>query len=160
MNNEDVSEILTNFRSYRYAAKVGEAEGLLDGAPTLYGDRLRSPNRWDATRYSRIVSTVNGAVDDVLTDEQRSVIMKRYIDRNPLTLGQIADVMHCTRKTVERRHKTALKMLSIALKPLEEHTEITPFPHRFDPSWTFVDKEKEERTHVRFLTTDDSLNKL
>jgi DNA-directed RNA polymerase specialized sigma subunit len=140
MNNEDVSEILTNFRSYRYAAKVGETEGYLDGAPTLYGERQRSPNRWDATRYSRIVNTVNGAVDDVLTDEQRTVINRRYLERNPLTLGQIADVLHCDRKTVQRRHKEALKQLSIALQPIERETEITPFPHRFDPDWIFKEQ--------------------
>lgn len=160
MDNREVSDILTNFRSYRYAAKVGESEGLLDGAPTLFNDRKHSPNRWDATRYNRIVNTVNGAVDEVLTDEQRSVIMKRYLDRNPLTLGQIADVMHCTRKTIERRHKTALKTLSIALEPLSKETEITPFPHIFDPNWVYEDKNKEVRKHVRFLTTDDALKKL
>lgn len=132
MNNEHVSEILTNFRSYRYAAKVGEVEGLLDGAPTLYNERLRSPNRWDATRYSRIVNTVNGAVDEVLTDEQRAVIKRRYLERNPLTLGQIADVLHCDRSTVQRRHKEALKKLGIALEPLGRETEITPFEFMFE----------------------------
>lgn len=131
MRNDDVSEILTNFRSYRYAAKVGEAEGYLDGAPTLYGERLRSPNRWDATRYSRIVNTVTGAVDDVLTDDQRAVIMKRYLERNPLTLGQIADILNCDRSTVQRRHKEALNKLGIALDPLKKETEITPFEHMF-----------------------------
>lgn len=131
MDNERVSEILTNFRSYRYAAKVGDDMGLLDAAPTVYNERKRNANRWDANRYNRIVNTVTGAVEEVLTDEQRAVINRRYLDRNPLTLGQIADAIHRDRSAVSRLHKTALKKLGIALKPLEDETEITPFEHMF-----------------------------
>ncbi|MBB6672614.1 sigma factor-like helix-turn-helix DNA-binding protein [Cohnella nanjingensis] len=132
MNNDQVSDILTNFRSYRYAAKVGEVEGFLDGAPTLYNERKTSPNRWDATRYSRIVETVKGAVDEVLSDEQRTVIMKKYLERNKLTMGQIASILNCDRTTITRRHKEALKQLGIALEPLEHEAEITPFEHMFE----------------------------
>lgn len=132
MDNGRVSEILSNFRSYRYAAKVGEEH--LDGAPTLYNDRRRSPDRWDATRYNRIVNTVTGAVDEVLTDDEQKVITRRYLDRNPLTLGQIAETINRDRTAVSRIHKSALKQLSIALKPLEEDLEITPFEHMFNNS--------------------------
>lgn len=131
MDNERVSEILSNFRSFRYAAKVGEMEGYLDGSPTLYSERLRSPNRWDASRYNRLVNAVKGAVDEVLTDEQRTVISRRYLDRNPLTLGQIADALNRDRSAVSRLHKGALKKLGIALQPLEKESEITPFEHMF-----------------------------
>lgn len=132
MNNDRVSEILSNFRSYRYAAKVGADEGFLDGPPTLYSERRMSPNRWDASRYNRIVNTVTGAVDDVLTDEQRTVIQRRYLDRNPLTLNQIADILNCDPSTITRRHKEALRKLGIALQPLENELEITPFEHMFN----------------------------
>ena len=132
MNNEQVSEILSNFRSYRYAAKVGEMRGYLDCPPVLYNERKLNPNGWDASRYNRLVNTVTGAVDDVLTDEQRAVIKRRYLDRNPLTLGQIADILNCDRSTVQRRHKEALRKLGIALAPLERETEITPFEFMFE----------------------------
>jgi len=131
MNNDEVSELLSNMRSYRYAAKVGQEQGYLDGAPTLFNERRMSPNRWDATRYNRIVNTVDGAVDEVLTDEQRTVIMRRYLDRNPMTLNQIASILNCDPSTITRRHKEALKKLGIALQPLENETEITPFEHMF-----------------------------
>lgn len=129
VDNDKVSEILRNHKSYRYAAQIGE--DFLDGAPTLYNERRKSLDRWDGTRYNRIVNIVKEAVDEVLTDEERTVIKRKYLDQNPITLRQISELLNYERKTIERRHKSALKKLGQALDPLEGHTEITPFEHHF-----------------------------
>lgn len=136
MENDRVSEILRNHRSYRYAAKIGEE--FLDSAPTVHNERRKGSNRWDAHRYNSMVSIVDNAVNEVLTDEERTIVKRKYLDQNPLTLTQIAHIIGYERKSVGRKHKSALRKLSKALEPIEEDLEITPFEHMFDEKGEFL----------------------
>lgn len=129
MDREVLTEILLHFRSYRYAAEMGEE--FLEGSPPTYSERRQYVNRWDATRYSRIVHAINSAIRDVLTDEQATIIELRYLERNPQSLASIAGVMRLDKKTVQRKHKQALHKLGIALDMINSDPEITPFEHIF-----------------------------
>lgn len=140
MRHDQVTELLKNYRSYDYAAnncgEVGALTSLV--VSTVYDERKRNPNAWDSTRYNRIVNIVKGAVDHVLSDDQRTVIMRKYLDRNTFTLSEIADSIHKDRSTVSRWHTEAIRRLAIALEPLrDDETEITPFDHIFDKDWKF-----------------------
>ncbi|UVI31203.1 sigma factor-like helix-turn-helix DNA-binding protein [Paenibacillus spongiae] len=138
MNHDQVTELLKNYRSYRYAAKnCGEPEGRL---PVLYSERRRNLNGWDQDRYHRIVNMITGAVEDVLSDDQRTVISRKYLDRNTLTLSEIADILHKDRTTVSRWHTEAIRRLTIALQPLSaDEREINNVDHMFDPTWKHVE---------------------
>lgn len=138
MNHDQVTELLKNYRSYRYAANnCGEPEGRL---PILYSERRYNMDGWDRSRYHRIVHMVAGAVDDVLSDDQRTVINRKYLDRNTMTLSEIATAIYRDRKTVERWHKEAVKRLTIALQPLtEDEREINNVDHMFDQTWKHVE---------------------
>lgn len=132
MNNDQVTQLLKDYRSYRYAAKnCGDTPSW---APTLYSERRTSPNGWDRSRYNRIVNMIDGAVNDVLSDDQRTVIMRKYLDRNTLNLNEIADVIKKDRSSVSRLHTEAVRKLSVALAPLnDDEQEITNFDHMFIP---------------------------
>lgn len=137
MTHNQLTEILRDFRSYRYAVhNCGGMHALDDMTlPVVISERRRNPNQWDATRYSRIVSAIECAVNDVLSDDQRTVIMRKYMDRNTLTLNEIADITRQHRSTVSRWHKEALRRLTIALQPFaKDEQEITNFDHMFLPT--------------------------
>jgi DNA-directed RNA polymerase sigma subunit (sigma70/sigma32) len=137
MEHNKVTEILKNFRCYEYAAKnCGEPA---DRLPYAISDRKHMhPDTWDQCRYNRIVTLIRGAVDHVLSDDQRTIIMRKYLDRNPLTLNEISTILHRERTTVSRWHTEAIRKLAIALEPLsDEEAEITEFNHRFDPAWAY-----------------------
>jgi hypothetical protein len=137
MNNDQVTEILKNYRSYEYAAR-NCGNPIDDVLPAVISERMQRPGKWDRVRYNRIVYMVKGAVDHVLSDDQRTVIMRKYLERNTSTLGEIADAIHKDRSTVSRWHTEAIRRLSIALIPLEDkETEITNFDHIFDPKWEY-----------------------
>lgn len=125
-----LTEILRNFRSYRYAAKMGQE--FLDGSGPMYSERREVINRWDATRYSRIIHALSAAIKDTLTDEQAFIIEQHYLEKNPRTLVSISDELGLTRKTVSRKHRQALAKLGHALDMMaESDPEITPFEHIF-----------------------------
>jgi hypothetical protein len=131
MDHDTVVELLKNFRSYRYAAK--NCREYVDQLPVVYSERRYNLTGWDWTRYNRIVNMIQGAVDEVLSDDQRTVIQRKYLDRNTSTLSEIANAIYRDRKTVERWHKEAIKRLTIALQPLsEDEREIQNFDHMFD----------------------------
>lgn len=116
MNHDQVTELLKNYRSYRYAANnCGEPTGRL---PILYSERRYNMDGWDRTRYHRIVNMIDGAVNEVLSDDQRMVIMRKYLDRNTATLSEIADILHKDPSTISRWHTESLRQLAIALEPL------------------------------------------
>lgn len=93
-------------------------------------------NAWDSTRYHNIVNMIEGAVNDVLSDDERTVIMRKYLDRNPLNLKEIADVLHKDQSTISRWHTAAVRRLAIALMPLStDEKEINNLDHMFDPTW-------------------------
>lgn len=142
MNKDMVTEMLKDYRSYRYAMKNCKAnEGEYTGRlvpQSINSDRLITAEQWDLNRYSRIVSMIDGAVNEVLSDDQRTVVMRKYLDRNTLTLNEIADVLHKDRSTVSRWHTEAIRRLSIALEPLtRDEKEIHNIDHMFDKAWTF-----------------------
>lgn len=104
----------------------------------INSNRLITAEEWDLNRYSRIVSMIDGAVNEVLSDDQRTVIMRKYLDRNTLTLNEIADVLRKDRSTVSRWHTEAIRRLSIALEPLtRDEKEINNLDHMFDKAWVF-----------------------
>lgn len=133
MNHDQVIQLLKDYRSYRYAVNNC---GRIDGQPSLiYSERRTNPNSWDRSRYNRIVNMIDGAVADVLSDDQRTVIMRKYIDRNSMNINEIAYAVNRDRNTVSRWHKEAIRKLSKALMPLtHEEFEITNFDHMFTAS--------------------------
>ena len=136
MNNDTVTELLKNFRSYKYAsANCGEPSGR---QPALYSERRLNLNAWDSSRYHRIVTMIEGAVNEVLSDDQRTVVMRKYLERNTATISEIATMLHKDRTTVSRWHTEAIRRLAIALQPLSyDEREINNFDHMFDKHWTF-----------------------
>lgn len=131
MDKLAISDVLAHFRSYSYAAKM--VEPYLKDAEPIYSERQFDTNKWDATRYNRIIGAVSGAIDEVLTDEQADIIRHRYLDKNPRTFESIAELIDREVKTVRKRHGEALRSLEIALSTFVVSTEITPFEHMFEP---------------------------
>ncbi|OXM83977.1 hypothetical protein [Paenibacillus rigui] len=142
MNHNQLTEILKYYRSYEYAAmNCGPVEN--DRLPLVISERMRNPGMWDKTRYNRIVNIIKGAVDYCLDDDQRTVIMRKYLERNRLTLSEISNLLHKDRTTIGRWHKEALSKLAIALEPFsEEILEITPLEHMFDSNWKFEESKE------------------
>ncbi len=141
MDNNTVTELLKNYRSYKYAVNNC---GRIDFEPgytvqTVYNQRFkRNPDAWDKDRYNRIVTMIEGAVNDVLSDDQRTIINRKYLDRNTMTLKQIAAITGCDASTVSRWHTEAVRRLAIALEPLtEDEREITNIDHMFETGWTY-----------------------
>lgn len=140
MREVDVKWYLGKYRSFEYASL--NCGTLDERTPVIISERRRNPNGWDRSRYSRIVTIIKGAVDHVLSDDQRTVIMRMYLERNRSTIGEIAGMLHRDRTTVGRWHKEALEELTYAFDPLlREDAELTPFEHRFDKNWVFVEQE-------------------
>lgn len=129
IHRDKAMELLKNYRSYRYAVSNGIAphdpnesldisivSGYGPRAPRAFGERGNTINSTlDYKTYSRAVQMIEGAVRDVLDDDERIVIERKYLDRNRLTLSQIARDRHITERTVIRRHKSALNKLTHAL---------------------------------------------
>lgn len=136
MDNNQVTRLLTDFRSYEYASfNCGRDNEPL---PYIIAERMRDPNGWDRNRYNRIVNIVRGAVDHVLSDDHRTVISRKYLDRNTLNLSEIALLLRVDVSTVSRWHKDALRRLAIALEPLtDSEMEISNFDHMFDSKGRF-----------------------
>lgn len=126
-DHDKVTEMLRNYRSYKYAVSNGISPFVEDdtlGMPMAfdYGPRIPRLTRGntlasetDYKAYCRAVRAIDGAVSDVLDDEEQTVIRKKYMDRNTLTLYQIADNVHTTERRVLYVHKKALKKLAMAL---------------------------------------------
>jgi DNA-directed RNA polymerase sigma subunit (sigma70/sigma32) len=129
MNRDKVTELLKNYRSYKYAVSNGIAPhepsdtlgmpmGLDYGprAPKAFGERGNTiQSTMDYRQYKRSVEAVNGAVEDVLSDDEQKVIRYKYLERNTLTLYQIADRFHMTEDRAKYLHRKALKSLEKAL---------------------------------------------
>lgn len=138
MDNNQVTELLKNFRSYEYAAMMCGEPPEVERQPLIYTERMRNLTTWDQQRYNRIVKLIRGAVDYVLNDDQRTVIMRKYLERNTMSLKEIAAILHKDRTTVGRWHTEAINSLAKALHPMaEEEREINNFDHMFDRDWTF-----------------------
>ncbi|GKU76858.1 hypothetical protein [Paenibacillus sp. L3-i20] len=131
MNHDKVIQLLKDYRCYKYAAN--NAKGQLNSGftiPVVISERRLNPDLWDGTRYTRILAILDGAINDVLSDDQRTVIMRKYIERNTLSLNEIADISKRDRTTVGRWHKEAIRKLAIAMQPISlDEMEITNFDH-------------------------------
>jgi hypothetical protein len=126
-HNDKVTELLKNYKSYKYAVRNGIAphDDSIDLGIRSGGFGSRSPilsgrGSWDASindynQYSRAVNMIEGAVREVLDDNERKVIELKYLERNTITLVQIAYRIGYSETQVKRFHKSALKQLSQAL---------------------------------------------
>ncbi|MNC22088.1 Sigma-70, region 4 [compost metagenome] len=141
MDNNTVIKLLTDYRSYKFALTNLI---VLDDGDTHHTNRMvyseRIPkfisnyNTWyDRDRYARIVEILESAVDFVLSDEQKQIIRDKYMERNKLTLCEIADKLHRDRKTISSQHKKAINSLSKALLPInKEYMEINNLDFMLD----------------------------
>ena len=131
MNQDRVVELLKNYRSYKFAVNNGiAAHDPYDntGMPRGGGYGSREPrlgggstlqSEMDYRMYKGIVTAIEGAVSEVLDDDQATVIRRKYLDRNKRTLAQIAAERCVDASTVTRWHKMALKQLTVALALVE-----------------------------------------
>lgn len=128
MDKNKVTEMLKKYRSYKFAVSNGIAPynpyddiGMPRGGgygsriPSLGGSGSTWQSEQDFLHYSRAVAAIEGAVADVLDDDQATVIRRKYMDRNKRTLAQIAAERKVDPSTVTRWHKEALKHLADAL---------------------------------------------
>lgn len=143
MNRDGVTRLLKDYRSYRRAmqnyerfkphpsAGIANYSGMPGGSgPTelffasngrladIY--HLDLLDTFDYDMYYTIVYVIDATVDDVLSDNERHVIKRKWMDRNPLSLYQIAQDKDKDERTVRRWHKEALRKLTMALAPLPE----------------------------------------
>lgn len=135
MTRDQITELLKNYRSYKYAVRNFElnhepaastanydfmprAQGFRSSAP-LNNNGLTFQDEIDYQLYKRAVKAIEGAVNDVLSDDERTVIKRKWMDPNRITLAQIAQQKGVHPVTVKRWHKEALKALSIALAFVE-----------------------------------------
>lgn len=130
MNKEQLVETLKNYRSMKYAIRNGVAPYQADdtrGMPMGGGYGSRPPagingrgstlqSIMDLNRYTRVVEAIDGAVVDVLSDNQRTVIYRKYLDRNTTTLFEISKQLDKDESTIRRWHKEALNQLETCLK--------------------------------------------
>lgn len=128
MSQDKVIELLTKYRSYKFAISNGiapyQSEDML-GMPRGGGYGSRAPrygcsgstvqSELEYRQYTHVVQAIEGAVADVLDDDQATIIRRKYLDRNKRTLSQIAAERNVDPTTVTRWHKTALKHLADAL---------------------------------------------
>lgn len=133
--SEKVTRMLKNYRSYKYAVSNGIApfqEEDTTGMPMAFSFGSRPPtglmgrgtmlaSQSDYRAYQRAVQAIDGAVNEVLNDEQQTVIRYKYMERNTLTLIQIADdKLHCHERRAIYLHRKALKALHLALMFVDE----------------------------------------
>lgn len=136
--NEQVLDILKNFRDYEFAAR-NCGRDYNEVFPTMMNKRLHERKLSDGVRYNRIVNMVRDAVEYCLDDDQRLIINLKYLERNKITLKKIALKLNVDSSTVSRWHTEAINHLATALEPLTaEEMEITPFDHMFDSEGRFL----------------------
>ncbi len=132
MNQDKVTELLRNYRYYRYAVRMYETDKPVFLSATEYSDMPRGStlggaripkfigpsfdDQLDYERYRKAVDYIEGALE-TLTDEEQSVIKLRWMDE--LSLDQIADRKSYSRSTIKRTHKRALAKLTICLRFVE-----------------------------------------
>ncbi|MDP9676266.1 hypothetical protein J2W97_002261 [Paenibacillus jamilae] len=136
MDKEKVIKLLIDYRSYEFAVRNMDL-GIGSSGPlmpiNMKNHRLMRAGDWDYRRYSLIVKMIKGAVDEVLSDNERTVITRKYLDQNKKSIKQIAHELHRDRGTVTSWHTSALKHLINALGPLDEEFEhIENCDHMYD----------------------------
>lgn len=130
MNKEQMIDSIKNYRSMKYALQNGIAPFQSDdmlGMPmgggygsrppaSIYGRGSTFDSTMDVISYSIVVRAIEGAVNDVLSDNQRTVINRKYLDRNTTTLFEISKQLDKDESTIRRWHKEALNKLEMCLK--------------------------------------------
>lgn len=141
MNRDKITELLRNYRSYKYAIRMYESPRMICAGTASYDDMPRNgsfgsriPPRNDGISfedandyitYKEAVEAVDGALE-TLTDDEQSVIKLRWMDS--LTLEQISRRKFCSRDTIKRIHKRAYNQLSICLRFVREVPQIEKVP--------------------------------
>lgn len=131
MTRDQITELLKNYRSYKYAVRNYEMNHLPAASIANYDFMPRSPgfessaprnntgitfqDELDYRRYKRVVDAIDGAVNEVLSDNERVVIKCKWMNPNRINLNDIAQQKGVHPVTVKRWHRDALKALSIAL---------------------------------------------
>lgn len=136
MDRDKVTELLKNYRSYKYAVsryerhKPRASAGVANydampsgsGAPELFfasQGRMADmghtslQDRMDYSDYSQVVQDIDGGLD-TLTDEEQSVIRLKWMDG--MNLRDIAARKQYSVETVKRNHKRALEKLGICFR--------------------------------------------
>jgi RNA polymerase sigma factor (sigma-70 family) len=136
VNRENVTELLKNYRNYKYAvnqyerhrprASAGianyEAMPSGSGAPELFfapnsrmGDMGHTSfqDRLDYQAYSEVVRDIEGGLE-TLTDEEQSIVKLKWMDK--LSLQQIADRKGLSVRTIKSTHKAALSSLQVCFR--------------------------------------------
>jgi DNA-directed RNA polymerase specialized sigma24 family protein len=146
MNRENVTELLKNYRSYKYAvnqyerhrpragAGIANYEAMPSGsgAPELFftaNGRMADmghtslQDRMDYQSYSEVIRDIEGGLE-TLTDEEQSVVKLKWMDK--LSLQQIADRKGLSLRTIKSCHKSALSSLQACYRfiKMPEITEI------------------------------------
>ncbi|ANY67303.1 hypothetical protein BBD42_13075 [Paenibacillus sp. BIHB 4019] len=136
MGRENVTELLKNYPSYKYAVRQFErhqpsaSAGIANysgmsggsGAPERFFEMVGKPadmghtsynDRIDYLKYSDVIKDIDGALD-TLTDEERSVVLLKWIEG--VSLKDISERKRYSVETVKRNHKRALEKLSICFR--------------------------------------------
>jgi len=136
MNRDKVTELLKNYRSYKYAvsrferhvpiasAGVANYDGMPSGsgAPELFfapQGRMADmghtslQDRMDYQAYAAAIQDIDGGLDE-LTDEEQSVVKLKWMEG--ISLRDIADRKKYSVETVKRNHKRALEKLDICFR--------------------------------------------
>lgn len=136
MNRENVTELLKNYRNYKYAVNQYERHRPRAGAGIANYDAMPSgsgaaelffaPNsrmadmghtsfqdELDFQAYKAVIRDIDGGLD-MLTDEEHSVVRLKWMEG--LSLRDIADRKQYSVETVKRNHKRALEKLGICYR--------------------------------------------
>lgn len=136
MNRENVTELLKNYRNYKYAVnqyerhrpRAGAGIANYDGMPSGSGaaELFFAPNsrmgdmghtsfqdRLDYQSYADVVRDIEDGLQ-TLTDDEQSVIRLKWMDK--LSLQEIADKKFLSIRTIKSRHKSALSSLEICFR--------------------------------------------
>lgn len=139
---DHVMELLRNYRSYRFAVSQGIHPYREDdrvGMPRVGGFASLEPSicagdtrltELDYKKYKRAVWLISAAVEDVLDDDSQRVIKLRYMERNALTIDEIAERLHTSRTRVYRLHDKSIASLCFALRFVDA-PEIMNLDHIF-----------------------------
>lgn len=128
MDRDKVTELLKNYRSYKFAVKNYESNHLPAASIASYSDMPRSigfessPPRFnnglsiqdhiDYIEYKRAVEAIEGALE-TLTDNEKLVIEKKWMVG--ITLKNIEINYHYGTDYAKKIHRRALQKLSICL---------------------------------------------
>ena len=150
MHKDQITEILKNYRHYRYAVNQYErhrphpSAGIANydsmpsgsGAPELFFvqqgrmadmGRTTLQDRIDYNAYKEFVDEIDGAMD-TLSDDERSVLRLKWMEG--MDLQDIAARKGVGRNTVAATHKRALNKMTVCFRFLEvpkiENTLVRP----------------------------------